>query len=607
MSSRFDETSPNASPIPPPTMSDVPPAPETNSACTAPPSLADKDEKENDGGKDAKGDKSWPPKPGNRAGGRNGGNGGGRSDARRGDDRRRGNNNNNNNNNNGNGRGSRPGRPESPFTSFPTGEFGTMWNNGEAPTVVGDGFRPQQKYWVVEDQPKDEKIEAIFKDSGKKPPTGRITQTAKKNGNGCNTESFDPASTLVRPDFRVVFGRNSVERYDRPIKHDDVIVVPEMFCGYDDWSIYYKLVEELADLQNSDTKNADWITWHEGAHLITKAPEGSPTFKMVVDKMIKYFNVKNKSHGTRFNWYRDSSDWKPFHHDSAAFNPARARNQNITIGASFGKSRELSFIHATPFANGDKCKIYFPQDNGMMFTFGRDANIRWKHGINALPPSSQDGFGRISIILWGQVPSIIEEDGSPPMLGSDGRGPHAMSHNRNRGPPGPQPRGPYPNDFGPPRNDYGPPLNDRRGPPSSDRRGPPPPYDDRRGSKRPLEVSPRDPLGFLPAYFCVVCRRDKPASGFSRKQKEKKGIKLEKEGRKCMVCTEGMLRRREEERRSNPGGKRGRREGGREEKKEEKKDEKKDEKGTDATVEKVTTEKNVMEEKGGDEDGVDFE
>jgi hypothetical protein len=40
--------------------------------------------------------------------------------------------------------------------------------------------------------------------------------------------------------------------------------------------------------------------------------------------------------GGRFNWYKDGSDWKPFHHDSAAFNPRRAANQNITARAPLG-------------------------------------------------------------------------------------------------------------------------------------------------------------------------------------------------------------------------------------------------------------------------------
>lgn len=125
-----------------------------------------------------------------------------------------------------------------------------------------------------------------------------------------------------------------------------------------------------------------------------------------------------------FNWYRDSSDWKPFHHDSAAFNPSMAKKQNChlpvkiisiidkqtfvqtcadmfmwhllwegacfqeclcifklariisqgTVGVSFGASRELAFKHV---ASGSL--LYFPQTNGMLFFFGRDVNIRWQH------------------------------------------------------------------------------------------------------------------------------------------------------------------------------------------------------------------------------------
>ena len=84
---------------------------------------------------------------------------------------------------------------------------------------------------------------------------------------------------------------------------------------------------------------------------------------------------------------RDGSDWKPFHHDFAAFDEQRAANQNCTIGISFGAPRELAFLHAK---TGEL--IYDPQKNGMLFYFGRDANIIWQHGINALP-EEQDGKG----------------------------------------------------------------------------------------------------------------------------------------------------------------------------------------------------------------------
>ena len=116
---------------------------------------------------------------------------------------------------------------------------------------------------------------------------------------------------------------------------------------------------------------------------------------------------------TRFNWYRDSCDWKPFHRDSAAYNPERAKTQNITVGASFGACRELAFKRTSPYPDDSKdCRVYFPQTNNSVFSFGRDVNNRWYHGINALPKDEQDGKGRISIILWGWVDDVIEEDDS---------------------------------------------------------------------------------------------------------------------------------------------------------------------------------------------------
>ena len=57
----------------------------------------------------------------------------------------------------------------------------------------------------------------------------------------------------------------------------------------------------------------------------------------------------------------------------------------------------------------------------MMFSFGRDVNIRWKHGINALPKKQQNGKGRISIVLWGYAKNVIEEPGNPPLLTNDAR------------------------------------------------------------------------------------------------------------------------------------------------------------------------------------------
>jgi len=74
-------------------------------------------------------------------------------------------------------------------------------------------------------------------------------------------------------------------------------------------------------------------------------------------------------------------------------------------------STKLAFLNAK---TGER--IYFPQKNGMVFSFGRDVNINWKHGVNALPEEEQTGKGRISIVVWGLAQDVKEEDGSPPMV-----------------------------------------------------------------------------------------------------------------------------------------------------------------------------------------------
>lgn len=32
-------------------------------------------------------------------------------------------------------------------------------------------------------------------------------------------------------------------RYAEPVKHDDIIIVPEFFCAEDDWDTYYALIK----------------------------------------------------------------------------------------------------------------------------------------------------------------------------------------------------------------------------------------------------------------------------------------------------------------------------------------------------------------------------
>ena len=157
-----------------------------------------------------------------------------------------------------------------------------------------------------------------------------------------------------------------------------------------------------------------------------------------------------KIQGKRYNHYRDMTNWKPFHHDAAGLDkdagkgkggkggkggggkgggkPPMCETQNMTVGVSFGEARQAAFEWAG--AREKRCD-HFPDHlrspavhhgshnnvvlsltvpDSSTYTFGRDVNLLWKHGILAeKPPTGKMGGqidieeGRISIIAWGWV------------------------------------------------------------------------------------------------------------------------------------------------------------------------------------------------------------
>ena len=215
--------------------------------------------------------------------------------------------------------------------------------------------------------------------------------------------------------MRLVFGRKtcSTLKEDRGDYHvKDVVMVPELFCAEDDHKVYDELLSELtaacpeggpeAGLLLKKGRDGLWVTWHGDTHVIAddkkmggKWKALSPSFSKVVDRMAAYFDMDVKA--TRLNWYRPGqTDWKPYHHDRAAFTPNCP--QNITVAASFGASRDIGFQHAKTHT-----VMSLPQPNGCCYAFGRDVNCEWKHGVLPLRENEKRQLGRISIIAWGWV------------------------------------------------------------------------------------------------------------------------------------------------------------------------------------------------------------
>ena len=210
-----------------------------------------------------------------------------------------------------------------------------------------------------------------------------------------NTETFKPEHSP--PDMRIMVCDNK-KKYDLNHYTRDIVLVPGLFGDPNDLSIYNNLIDEVKkfNLNNKDV----WKLWHGDTHFIADDKlnwkEKCPTFGKVIKKIQDYFGMKVNA--TRLNWYKNSNEWKPFHHDAAAIKPHIAKKQNFTVGISFGAQRDACFEHSK-----NKTRVQVPLKNGYIYCFNKTVNEEWKHGIPQVPKSAFNDKGRISIILWGKL------------------------------------------------------------------------------------------------------------------------------------------------------------------------------------------------------------
>ena len=214
-----------------------------------------------------------------------------------------------------------------------------------------------------------------------------------------NTESFEPNYTPA--DLRVLVDvAGTKKKSTLSLQSKDVIVVPDLFGSEDDWTIHNQLLEEME--KSGIDSDKLWKLWHGDSHMIaddsTHFKEKCPTFLKVLDRIRDYFGMDIKA--TRFNLYRDDKDWKPFHFDASAVKPEKAKIQNITVGVSFGRTRDIAFEDALE-GKGHRRVVSFPMSNGYTYAFCKDINTNWRHGVPAISEEKQTNKSRISIIAWG--------------------------------------------------------------------------------------------------------------------------------------------------------------------------------------------------------------
>jgi hypothetical protein len=212
-----------------------------------------------------------------------------------------------------------------------------------------------------------------------------------------NTETFKPMNKND-VDMRILINDASqTEYFNETLTSKDVIIINNLFNDHTQNTIYEQLVNEMENC--GIPQDELFKLWHGDSHLIADDKLdwklNCPTFNMVIDRLQNYFNMDVQT--TRFNWYRNSEQFKPFHFDSSSINKDKAAVQNFTLAVSFGTTREIAFERDTR----DKIKISIPQKDGQCYAFNTDTNILWRHGI--LQENEIKDEGRISIILWGWV------------------------------------------------------------------------------------------------------------------------------------------------------------------------------------------------------------
>lgn len=236
-----------------------------------------------------------------------------------------------------------------------------------------------------------------YKNNENKKEKNKHTNRSKKN-----TESFTPSHKPC--DLRIKFSDASTYSgyYPYSFQSNDAIVVHNLFQDLNSSpkNIYHTLLDEIKTVDKNDQI---WKLWHGDTHLIADDhikgwKEKCPMLNEILHRLKVFFNIDVKA--TRFNYFRDDQDWKPYHHDAAAIDKEKAKTQNITMGVSFGNTREASFEHATT-----RTTVNIPLEDGTVYGFCSKVNMDWRHGIPQIPQikNDQEDNGRISIIVWGWV------------------------------------------------------------------------------------------------------------------------------------------------------------------------------------------------------------
>jgi hypothetical protein len=225
----------------------------------------------------------------------------------------------------------------------------------------------------------------------------RLTRERASKGSQQTLEIKNQASTFIRKmmkDSWIAQTDGQLLADTVPALEGGCVYLPGFICGPKDFSTLKALTGDLQHCLDARREEEGGRMVHWSQHLKFENPDFSHTFNGVLDQLDHYFDVEILA--TRLNFYRDGSDFKPFHHDSHAYG-SNGKKEDFTVGVSFGSTRELSFRHEV---SGQT--FSFPQTNGDVFAFDSDVNRAFTHGVPKLKGRSEKVGPRFSIIAWGR-------------------------------------------------------------------------------------------------------------------------------------------------------------------------------------------------------------
>lgn len=253
--------------------------------------------------------------------------------------------------------------------------------------------------------------------------TKKVKKATKSSSTNVTQTGIPPRLSRAappRPDLRVQFGNPTLMKYNRPLRHDDIVMVPSLFGSEEDRDTYSHLMDDISALQQRGVERARWVASRTNNYLVCEDVLQSPTIQKIVAKVSEYFYLREESIMVKLEMFRNGGDYQTPEHDILAYHPKEKGGikRNIVVYVSFGAEREMCLVRKDNNNNENKnsaAVIYFPQRNNGAFSVGRDVNVRFQNGV-VTPDGPWGESSRICVRVYGRSKKILSQDGSPDLL-----------------------------------------------------------------------------------------------------------------------------------------------------------------------------------------------